>query len=162
MAPMRSNGVEPLAVSLGKGALAGVAGTGVMTAFQKFVEMPITGRDDSYAPADFAQKVLGVKARGRKKRKRLNLIAHYGIGSGWGIAHALATRRGLSGQRAVGAAFGAVYSGDVLLNTALGLYKPWEWSMKDTAIDVIDKLVQAEAAGAIYSALAPATPPASP
>lgn len=152
---------EPLALSLGRGALAGVAGTGVMTAFQKFVEMPLTGRGDSYAPADFVQKVLGVKARG-KKRKRLNLLAHFGIGSGWGIAHAVATRRGLSGQRAVGAAFGAVYSGDVLLNTALGLYSPWEWSAKDAAIDVIDKLVQAEAAGAIYSALTPSPPPASP
>jgi len=32
---------------LGRGALAGVAGTVVMTAFQKFVEMPITGRPDS-------------------------------------------------------------------------------------------------------------------
>jgi len=29
---------------LGRGAVAGVAGTVVMTAFQKFVEMPITGR----------------------------------------------------------------------------------------------------------------------
>jgi len=36
---------------LGRGAVAGVAGTVVMTAFQKFGEMPITGRSDSYAPA---------------------------------------------------------------------------------------------------------------
>ena len=40
---------------LGRGA---VAGTVVMTAFQKFVEMPVTGRSDSYAPADFAEKVF--------------------------------------------------------------------------------------------------------
>lgn len=149
-------------MSLGRGTLAGVAGTGVMTAFQKYVEMPITGRADSYAPADFVQKVFGVKARGRKKRKRLNLITHYAIGPGWGIAHAVATRRGLSGQRAVGAVFGAVYTGDVLLNTALGLYRPWEWSAKETTIDVVDKLVQGEAVGAIYSLLTPARPPATP
>ena len=43
---------------LGRGAAAGVAGTVVMTAFQKVVEMPITGRSDSYAPADFAEKVF--------------------------------------------------------------------------------------------------------
>jgi len=46
------------ATVLGRGAVAGVAGTVVMTAFQKFVEMPITGRSDSYAPADFAEKVF--------------------------------------------------------------------------------------------------------
>jgi len=43
---------------VGRGAVAGVAGTVVMTAFQKFGEMPITGRSDSYAPADFAEKVF--------------------------------------------------------------------------------------------------------
>jgi len=37
----------------------------------------------------------------------------------------------------------------------VGLYKPWEWSLEDTAIDVIDKLVQAEAAGAAFEALSP-------
>lgn len=40
------------------GVLAGLAGTAVMTAFQKLVEMPLTGRDDSYAPADFVERVL--------------------------------------------------------------------------------------------------------
>jgi hypothetical protein len=35
-----------------------------------------------------------------------------------------------------------VYSGDVLLNTALGLYEPRSWSRRDWAVDVIDKLVQ--------------------
>jgi len=39
-----------VAASIGRGVVAGLAGTGVMTAFQKFVEMPVTGRGDSYAP----------------------------------------------------------------------------------------------------------------
>ena len=43
---------------LGRGALAGLGGTVVMTAFQKLVEMPLTGRGDSYAPAAFAEKLL--------------------------------------------------------------------------------------------------------
>ncbi|MDQ3768899.1 MAG: hypothetical protein M3370_05385 [Actinomycetota bacterium] len=130
-------------------------GTLAMTAFQKLVEMPITGRDDSYAPADFAQKVLPVDPKDQAQRKRLNYLAHFGIGTGWGVGYALASRSGLSGQRAVATVFAAVYTGDVLLNTALGLYKPWEWSFEDTAIDVIDKLVQAEATGAAFEALSP-------
>lgn len=36
--------------------------------------------------------------------------------------------KGLRGQKAVNAVFGVVYTGDVLLNTALGLYHPTRWS----------------------------------
>jgi hypothetical protein len=43
------------ATMLGRGALAGLAGTVVMTAFQKLIEMPLSQRQDSYAPADFAE-----------------------------------------------------------------------------------------------------------
>ncbi|MCA1672298.1 MAG: hypothetical protein LC799_08885, partial [Actinobacteria bacterium] len=57
---------------------------------------------------------------------------------------------GLRGQRAVAAVFAIVYTGDVLLNTALGLYEPSSWSRRDAAIDVLDKLVQAEATGAVF------------
>jgi hypothetical protein len=57
---------------------------------------------------------------------------------------------GLSGQKAVVAVFGTVYTGDVLLNTALGLYKPTSWSADDWAIDIDDKFVHAAATGAIF------------
>lgn len=152
---MTLTGKPPLAPTLGLGMLAGLAGTAAMTAFQKLVEMPITGRGDSYAPADFAERVFSVSPNNRRARKRLNYAVHFGIGTGWGVAYAIASRSGLKGQRAVATAFGAVYTGDVVLNTALGLYKPWEWSLQDTAIDVIDKLVQAEAAGFAFEALRP-------
>lgn len=45
----------PVTAALGRGILAGLAGTAVMTAFQKFIEMPLTGRPGSYAPASFAE-----------------------------------------------------------------------------------------------------------
>ena len=149
------DGKLSLSSTLGWGALSGLVGTAAMTAFQKLVEMPITGRDDSYAPADFAEKVFPVAPKNQRARKRLNYLAHFGIGTGWGVAYAIAHRSGLRGQRAVATVFAGVYTGDVVLNTALGLYKPWEWSFEDTAIDVIDKLVQAEAAGAAFEALSP-------
>jgi len=120
-----------LTSSLALGAFSGLAGTAVMTAFQKYVEMPITGRGESYAPAKFAERVLPVNKKRRKQRRRLNYGVHFGLGLGWGAAYAVAAHRGLRGQRAVAATFAAVYSGDVLLNTALGLYAPLEWSPKD-------------------------------
>lgn len=145
------------ASTLGRGVLAGLAGTAVMTAFQKLIEMPLTGRADSYAPAEFAQKVLPVRATSEQGRDRLNLGTHFALGGMWGTAYGIAARAGLRGQRAVAVVFGVVYTGDVLLNTALGLYEPRTWSRQDWAVDIIDKYVQAAATGAIFDRfLAPA------
>jgi len=71
----------------------------------------------------------------------------------WGTAYGVAARKGLRGQTAVNVVFGVVYAGDVLLNTALGLYRPREWSKKDLVIDVVDKYVQAQATGAVFDRL---------
>ena len=136
-----------------RGAAAGLAGGAAMTAFQTLVEMPLTGRGTSYAPANLVTRLTGTRPRGRA-RDRLNWVAHVGVGAGWGAAHAaLAERAGLRGQVAVGAAFGLLYAGDVVANTALGLYAPREWSARDWAIDVTNKLVLAEAVGLAYDAL---------
>ncbi len=135
---------------LGRGAVAGVAGTVVMTAFQKLVEMPITGRSDSYAPAEFAEKVFRLAPGTPVARRRLNNATHLALGTMWGAAYSIAARAGLKGPRAVATVFVTVFTTDVLLNTALGLYRPRDWSGQDWAVDVIDKLVQAAAAGAIF------------
>jgi hypothetical protein len=141
---------DPPQATVGRGVVAGVAGTAVMTAFQKFIEMPITGREESYAPANFAAKILPIEPKDVQERQRLNWVTHFALGAMWGTAFGLAGRAGLHGQKAVAAVFATVYTGDVLLNTALGLYQPSSWSGRDVAIDVIDKLVQAEATGAIF------------
>lgn len=139
-----------ISAALGRGVVAGLAGTAVMTAFQKLVEMPLTRRPDSYAPATFAERVLTVHPTTSQGRNRLNYGTHFALGTLWGSAYAAAARAGLHGPRAVAVVFGVVYSGDVLLNTALGLYRPSTWSRQDWAVDVVDKLVQAAATGAVY------------
>jgi len=144
---------ESIGATVGRGFAAGLAGTAVMTAFQLLVEMPITGRPESYAPASFAEKVLPIRRRGGNARRTVNYIAHFGIGTMWGVAFGVAERSGLRGQRAVTGVFGAVYTGDALLNTALGLYKPWRWSPQDWVIDVGEKLIQAEATMLVYERL---------
>ena len=139
--------------TIGRGVLAGVAGTGVMTAFQKLVEMPLTGREESYAPANFAEKVTPVQTSTREGRRRLNYVPHFALGTMWGAAYGVAAAKGLRGQKAVNAVFAVVYAGDVALNTALGLYHPRQWSTKDLVIDVVDKYVQAQATGALFDRL---------
>ncbi len=138
---------QTLTSTLARGMASGVGGTVVMTAFQKLVEMPLTGRSESYAPAKLVMRLLPVRPRTPEKRRRLNNVTHYAIGTGWGAAAALAVRAGLRGQTAVAAVFVPLYVGDVILNTTLGLYKPADWSLEDWTVDVVDKLVQAEATG---------------
>lgn len=151
---MKNTQKTPILSSLVRGVVAGLAGTAVMTAFQKAVEMPVTDRGESYAPARFAEKVLPVGADSPQGRRRLNYAAHFGIGTLWGAAFAVAGRMGIHGQKAVHVVFPAVFSGDVLMNTALDLYEPSSWSTRDWVIDLLDKYVQAQATSAVYDRIA--------
>jgi len=145
---------------LGRSVVAGVAGTVVMTVFQKLAEMPLTGRPDSYAPAELVEKVFRIHPQGAA-RWRLNNATHLALGTMWGAAYGVAARAGLRGPRAVAVVFGTVYTGDVLLNMALGLYRPSEWSRQDWTVDIIDKLVQAAATGVIFDRLLDPARPSS-
>lgn len=145
---------ERPSASIGKGVAAGLVGTAVMTAFQRLVEMPLTSRTESEAPLELATKLLPLQAKGTRRRRQLNYVAHFVVGGGWGAARAVAGRAGLRGQRAVGATFAVLWTGDVLGMAALGLDDPpWKWSRRDLAIDLIDKLVLAQAAGLVYERL---------
>jgi hypothetical protein len=139
-----------LAVHVGRGALAGVAGSVVMTAFQKLVEMPISEREDSYAPAELAEKLLPVHPQSATGRWWLNYATHTALGAMWGAAYGAVAHRGLRGAPGAAVTFAAIYSQDLVMIPALGLGKPWEWSRKDWTIDALDKVVVIAATGAIF------------
>ncbi len=81
--------------------LAGMAGTVVMSAFWEMVEMPLTGRGASYAPARFAstvtrgRAVIGVlKARSAlPDRRNRNRAAHF-ASTACGVPHSPSCRPG--------------------------------------------------------------------
>ncbi|WP_299959659.1 hypothetical protein [uncultured Modestobacter sp.] len=136
--------------TLTRGVGAGLAGTAVMTAFQRLVEQPLTRRPDSHAPAEVAEALLPVHSASPAGRTRLNWVAHFGFGTVWGAGHALASRAGLRGQRAVHVVFALGYPADVLLATALGVYHPGRWSRQDWLVDVLDKYVALQATGFVH------------
>jgi hypothetical protein len=138
---------------LTRAVLAGIGGTVLMTAFQKLVEMPLTKRGESFAPANFAERVTPVETDTPQGRQRLNYATHFALGTMWGAAYGVAALEGLRGQKAVNSVFAVVYTGDVLLNTALGLYSPTRWSTKDLLVDVVDKYVQAQGTGVVFDRL---------
>ncbi len=135
---------------VGLGMVAGVAGSVVMTLFQKLIEMPITGREASYQPAKLAQKLLPVHPKDDKALTRLNYATHFTLGAMWGAAYGLAASRGLRGTGAVARVFPAIYTNDVVVSTSLGLGKPWKWSRQDLIVDVVDKFVQVAATSIIF------------
>ena len=143
-AAVASGGMAPAIVV---GAVAGIAGTVVMTAFQKLVEMPLTGRSESYEPANMVQRLAGVRPRGKRNRRRLNYAAHFAIGAGWGAAHgAIATKTGRRGPNAGATVFALLWPADVLGVAALGVHQPpWRWTPTEAAVDFVDKLVLAQA-----------------
>ncbi len=151
---MSSSGSQSVPITLARGSAAGLVGVVAMTAFQRFVEMPLTGREESYAPATLMEKVLPIAPKKGRDRRRLNYAAHFAVGLTWGVTHALiAERASLRGQPAVATVFAVIYAGDVAGNTALGLDKPWEWSLQDLGIDVGDKLLLAEVVGLVFDRL---------
>ncbi len=130
--------------------LAGMVGTAVMTAFQRLVEMPITGRPESYAPAELAEKFLPVKVKSIRGRKLLNYSAHFAIGAMWGAAYGTAAAVGWRGQKAINTVFAVVYGGELLGGSLSGFSRPSEWSAQDWAVDVVDIYVQAQATGLVF------------
>lgn len=157
---MMSTSTETLPTTVGRGVVAGLVGTVGMTAFQKLVEMPLSGRDDSFAPADLAEKLLPLRKKRGSDRNLRNYVTHFALGAGWGLARGLAARAGLSGQRAVISVFGVMYPGDLAAVRALGLDRPSRWTARDWAIDAVDKFVLSEATGLAYQRLATAPTPA--
>jgi hypothetical protein len=135
---------------VGRGVVAGVVGSGVMAAFQKLIEMPITGREASYQPAKLAQKLLPVHPESEEARTRLNYAAHFTLGAMWGAAYGVAASKGLRGARAVARVFPAIYTNDVVVSTSLGLTKPWKWSRQGLIVDLVDKFVQVAATSVIF------------
>src|SRR5690349_22595671 len=80
---------EKLAGSIGKGLMAGLAGTAVMT-LSSTVEARLRQRKPSSAPARATAKVLGITAFADEiAQARFNDLAHWGYGTGWGVVRGL-------------------------------------------------------------------------
>lgn len=139
--------------SVGRGVAAGLAGTVAMTAFQRWIEMPLSGRGESYQPAALVEKAFGITV-GQPNRRRLNYAAHFAVGAAWGAAHGAAAQAGIRGPWTAPAVFAMLWPSDVTSMALLGLGDPpWRWSGQDLAIDVADKGVLAVATGAAFEVL---------
>ena len=103
------NAFGNVASAIGKGLVAGFAGTAAMTV-SSTLEARLRGRTASSAPARATAKVLGIKEfDGPLAQARFNDLSHWGYGTGWGVVRGLLAAAGLRPRAATAAHGAAIY-----------------------------------------------------
>ncbi|MDX6708958.1 MAG: hypothetical protein QOI48_4804 [Solirubrobacteraceae bacterium] len=154
MPPMRATTLTALADTIGRGLVAGFAGTAAMTV-SSTLEMKLRGRAASTAPADATAKVLGIERfRDDPAKARFSNLVHWGYGSAWGVVHGLLRLAGLPPAKATAAHLAAVWGNEAVMLPVLGVAPPfWTWGVEEVAIDVWHHVVYATATAVAYEQL---------
>src|SRR5437763_10757318 len=148
------NAAERVASSIGKGLLAGFAGTAAMT-ISSTVEARLRGREPSSAPALATAKALGIATfEDAVAQARFNDLSHWGYGTGWGVVRGLLDVAGLPPHRATAAHGAAVWGSAQVTLPALDVAPPAVfWPKQEIAIDALHHTVYAVATGLAYELL---------
>ena len=143
-----------VADAIGKGIVAGLIGTAVMTIAQ-MLEMQLSGRDPSDTPYQAAKKVFGVKAEDEESKETVNNLMHFAYGTAWGIPRALLAEFGSRGAAGTATHFGAVWGAELIMLPSLDLSEPvTEWEPEDIGKDAFFHGIYALATGLAADALA--------
>jgi hypothetical protein len=118
------------------------------------LEMKLRDREGSTAPADAAGKVLGIQPRDPEGEARFSNVVHWAYGTGWGAVRGLIGAAGLTGPKAAGAHFGAIWPGALVMLPALGVAPPpWKWGATELGIDAMHHVVYVTATSVAYAAI---------
>lgn len=145
---------ERVASSIGKGLVAGFAGTAAMTV-SSTVEARLRKRQPSTAPARATAKALGIaKFEDAIAQARFNDLSHWGYGTGWGIVRGLLDAAGLPPGKATAAHGAAIWGSAQVTLPALDIAPPAVfWGAEEVAIDAFHHAVYAIATGIAYELL---------
>jgi hypothetical protein len=145
---------EKVASSIGKGLVAGFAGTAAMTV-SSTLEAKVRGRALSSAPARATAKVLGIASfEDALAQARFNDLSHWGYGTGWGVVRGLLDVAGLPPGKATAAHGAAVWGSAQVTLPALDVAPPSIfWPKEEIAIDAFHHTVYALATGIAYELL---------
>jgi hypothetical protein len=143
--------LNTVASSIGKGLMAGFAGTAAMT-ISSTVEAKLRGRAPSAAPARATAKVLGIKEfEDDLAKARFSDLSHWGYGTGWGVVRGLLDAAGMSPMAATAAHGAAVWGSAQATLPALEVAPPAIfWGADEIAIDLFHHTVYAAATGIAY------------
>jgi hypothetical protein len=143
--------VSSIADAIGKGLIAGFAGTAAMTV-SSTLEARIRGREPSSAPARATAKMLGIKEfEDPVAKARFNDLSHWGYGTGWGVLRGLLAATGMPAKAATAAHGAAIYGAAQVTLPALEIAPPSVfWAKEEIAIDAFHHAVYATTAGIAY------------
>src|SRR5215216_7267264 len=143
--------IGAVADAIGKGLVAGFAGTAAMT-LSSTLEAKLRGREPSSAPARATAKVLGIKEfEDPVAQARFNDLSHWGYGTGWGVLRGLLDAAGLRPKVATAAHGAAIYGAAQITLPALEIAPPSVfWPKEEIAIDAFHHAVYATATGVAY------------
>ena len=146
--------MRTLADQIGRGLVAGFAGTAAMT-ISSTLEAKLRGRAPSSAPARATTKLLGITAfEDDRAAARFNDLSHWGYGTGWGVLRGLLAALGLSPRAATVAHGAAIYGAAQVTLPALEIAPPAIfWPKQEIAIDAFHHAVYAAATGGAYALL---------
>jgi hypothetical protein len=146
---------DTLAGAIGRGLLAGFAGTAAMT-ISSTLEARLRGRAPSSAPARATAKALGIQAfEDDVAKARFNDLSHWGYGTGWGVVRGLLGATGMPARTATALHGGAVWGSAQVTLPALEIAPPAVfWPKEEIAIDLFHHAVYAAATGAAYALIA--------
>jgi hypothetical protein len=149
--------LDAVAHELGRGLVAGAAGTAAMTA-SSTAEMRIRRRAPSAVPAQAAGKALRVQPLDDPATGRLATAAHVSTGVLLGVPRAVIGAAGLRGLRALAAYLPIAAAPDFAVVPAMGVGvpPPWRWGAREVAISALHHAAYAAAASATYDALSAA------
>jgi len=157
-----------IVAGVGRGVLAGVAGTAAMTVYQlavarargKPLSTPVPRTwADAPAPAQVAKRAADAVGKGRKITKKqvplLTNVLHWAYGVGWGAAYggvaAAVGSNAIEGGLAFGTGVWAASYGELV---PLGIYKPpWAYPVEEVALDLSYHLVYGMAVAGAYASL---------
>lgn len=144
--------VARAAGDVGKGALAGLVGTALMTATST-IEMTLRKRDPSDAPIKAAGRVLGVQPRNPEGAKRFGTYVHWTYGMAWGAVGGL-LHFALDEELATAAHFVAVWGAALTILPKLDVAPPpHEWGWQEIGIDFFHHAVYALGVAASFRLL---------
>jgi hypothetical protein len=147
--------LDTLSRAIGRGLVAGFAGTAAMTV-SSTVEARLRGRPASSAPARATAKVLGITAfEDDLAMARFSDLSHWGYGTGWGVVRGLLGLTPLRSRTATAIHGGAVWGSAQVTLPALEIAPPSIfWGAREIAIDAFHHAVYAAATGTAYTLIA--------
>ncbi|MCC8407928.1 hypothetical protein LJ707_03240 [Mucilaginibacter sp. UR6-1] len=149
----QNNILGELGSAIGKGILAGLAGTAAITLSQ-LVEMKITKREPSEATLKVVKETADVEPVNEEQKEKVSQEIHWAYGTAWGVARGLISLTGLKGLPATAVHFAAVWGTALVLLPKYNAAPPInEEEPKAVAIDALHHAVYATAAGFAFDAL---------